>query len=69
MAAQRVAQQRGFRAWDRVGAITKRANDIATTFEGVAERNWCDDDSLTRTDALRKTPLEDPRLYKMLQRV
>jgi hypothetical protein len=37
MAAQRVAQLHGFRAFDRVDAITKRSNDLAATFEGVAE--------------------------------
>jgi hypothetical protein len=68
MAAQRVAQLHGFRAFDRVDAITKRANDTAATFEGVAEHHWADDVSLSRTEALRKARLENRKLFKRYQR-
>jgi hypothetical protein len=68
MAAQRVAQLHGFRAFDRVDAISKRANDIGAMFEGTAEHHWCDDASLSRTDALRKARLENRKLFRRYQR-
>jgi hypothetical protein len=68
MAAQRVAQLHGFRAFDRVDAITKRSNDTAAMFEWTAEHHWCDDASLSRTDALRKARLENRKLFRRYQR-
>jgi hypothetical protein len=68
LAAQRVAQQHGFRAFDRQSSIAKRATDIADTFKSAAVENWYDDASLSRTEALRKTRLANPRLFKAYQR-
>jgi hypothetical protein len=56
------------RAWDRVSSFAKRANDIGAMFEGTAEHNWCDDNSLSRTEALRKARLENRKLFRRYQR-
>jgi hypothetical protein len=34
----------------------------------VAEYNWCNDNRLSRTDALRKARLENRKLFKRYQR-
>jgi hypothetical protein len=68
LAAQRVAQQHGYRAFDTVSPNMRKAADIADTFESAAEDVWLNNDHLDRCESLRKTRLENRRLFKMYQR-
>jgi hypothetical protein len=66
-ASQRVAQAHGYRAWDRRDRIAKRADDIAESFEAVADQVWCDND-VDRTQALRIVRKARPKLFRAMQR-
>jgi hypothetical protein len=66
MAAQRVANAHGFPAFDN-SAISK--SDIAAAdLDDVADAIFEGDGSLSRTESLRKVRLQNPGLYKRMQR-
>jgi hypothetical protein len=52
----------------RYRALSKRAADLANTFDAAAEDIWINSDS-DRCEALRKARLAHPKLYKALQGV
>jgi hypothetical protein len=63
-AAQRVVQAHGFRAFDRRD-MTKRAATAAIAENELIKRAdniWIDDPGCSRTEALRKARLANPRL-------
>jgi hypothetical protein len=64
IAGQRVAQAHGFTLPHRIS----KADVASADFADAAEAVWQDDTSLSRTEALRKARLENPRLYKRMQR-
>jgi hypothetical protein len=64
VAGQRVMQMFGNTLPHR---ITK-ADAAAFELEGLADDTWRSDGSLTRTEALRKTRLENPSLFRKMQR-
>jgi hypothetical protein len=66
IAAQRVMQLHGSNALRHRSAISKRAADIADTFDAVAEDIW-GNSALDRCEALREARKARPHLFKALQ--
>jgi hypothetical protein len=65
IAASRLAQQFGFRAFDNSSSFAKSEN-ISDTFRSQAEEIY-QSDGCSRTEALRKARLTNTRLFKALQ--
>lgn len=65
MAAQRVANLYGYRAFDN-RTISKREG-VQDAFERCADNIWKGDETLSRTEALRAARREQPRLFKAMQ--
>jgi hypothetical protein len=68
VAGQRVAQQYGFRAFDRQDAIAKRADDLESALVVAAQDIWKNNPGLDSCEALRQARLENPRLFKAMQK-
>jgi hypothetical protein len=68
IAAQRVAQAHGFRAFDNdADLINKRAWDLGSEFQKRAEYVY-GNSAMDRCESLRATRLANPALFKRLQR-
>jgi hypothetical protein len=70
VASKRVMQQHGFPALQH-RAMSKRdlrAELAENQFHKAAQDIWCDDPDISRTEALRKARLANPRLIKAMQR-
>jgi hypothetical protein len=68
VAAQRVAQQYGFRGFDRQDAIAKRADDLESALVVAAQDIWKNSPDLDACGALRLARLQNPRLFRAMQR-
>ena len=67
LAGQRVAQLHGFRALDTVTPRFAKGVDVEYTFLKRAEEIMSDD-GVDSCEALRRARMEDPRLFRQLQR-
>jgi hypothetical protein len=67
VAAQRVAQLHGFRAFDQPSRIVKRRGDLLYTFQKRVD-DIMHEDGVDATEATRRARQEDPRLFSAMQR-